>query len=305
MKAKTVFGNLLVAVVLCVIVLPVYGQPTPEQIKERTNLLIKAIEQNNIEQAKVCVKLGADVNAGVSVINSPGYRNHNSIGYRNHYTMLGYAVKNGSEEIVRLLLDAGAEVDLINLVGYGNKNMMKLFIEAGADVNAVDMNNESVLMRAIWLKDAEIVELLINAGADVNVKSNYIDETALKSAVLVEQKEIVELLVNAGADVNASGEDERLGDTPFTRSLSSNNLNNGIAEYLVKAGADVNVKSKDGKTALIQAAIRGEKYIVEFLIRFGADVNAKDNEGITALTYAILYGNNDIATLLKAAGAKE
>lgn len=40
-----------------------WSAPTPEQVAERTNLLFKAIGSNNVEQAKLCIKTGADVNA--------------------------------------------------------------------------------------------------------------------------------------------------------------------------------------------------------------------------------------------------
>ena len=39
------------------------NKPTPEQVAERTSLLFRAIENDDMEQAKACIKAGANVNA--------------------------------------------------------------------------------------------------------------------------------------------------------------------------------------------------------------------------------------------------
>jgi ankyrin repeat protein len=51
-------------------------------------------------------------------------------------------------------------------------------------------------------------------------------------------------------------------------------------------GADVTAKSKEGRTALMEAALKGDANSVKAMITAGADVNAKTNKGRTALMYA-------------------
>ena len=58
-----------------------------------------------------------------------------------------------------------------------------------------------------------------------------------------------------------------------------------VMRILIDKGADVNAKNKNGATALILAADKGNAEIVSFLIDKGADVNAKDGNG-TALMLA-------------------
>ncbi len=55
-----------------------------------------------------------------------------------------------------------------------------------------------------------------------------------------------------------------------------------VMGILIDKGADVNARSKNGATALILAADKGNAEIVKFLIDRGADINAKDGNG-TAL----------------------
>ena len=54
------------------------------------------------------------------------------------------------------------------------------------------------------------------------------------------------------------------------------------------AGINPNARSEsDGRTALIDAAARGDIEVVNVLVERGADVNVRDNQGYTALLHAI------------------
>ncbi|MDE7141090.1 MAG: ankyrin repeat domain-containing protein, partial [Treponemataceae bacterium] len=319
---------IIATVCMAVLCLPGYSEPTPEQIAERTKLLINAIEYTgNVEQAKLCIKLGANVNARV---------------YGRPVLMM-VATKGGDwKDIAELLIKAGADVNAkVKGTQFSDgetalmwvatredcKDIAELLVKAGADVNAKDNDGKTALM---WAIDAgygglckETAELLIKAGADVNAKSkgNYsYGKTALMMVASKEDwKDIAELLIKAGADVNAK---DKYGWTALMSAASAGNKD--TAELLIKAGADMNAKDKDGETALISAAMSDHKDIAEILIKAGADsrialiqavkdynklnalkllikagadVNATDSEGISVLTYAMLYGNNDAAAL--------
>jgi hypothetical protein len=60
----------------------------------------------------------------------------------------------------------------------------------------------------------------------------------------------------------------------------------GIAALLIRLGAEVNLKAKDGNTALVVAAFRGNEYAVQTLVAAGADLMATTSEGETALMIA-------------------
>ena len=83
-----------------------------------------------------------------------------------------------------------------------------------------------------------------------------------------------------------------------------------MAALLITAGADVNAKGRDDRTALMHAAQGLEGFtvlddMVRFLIARGADVNIKTRNGDTALRIAERLGNEDIAEMLRNAGAPE
>ncbi|MBO1225611.1 MAG: ankyrin repeat domain-containing protein [Candidatus Scalindua sediminis] len=74
-------------------------------------------------------------------------------------------------------------------------------------------------------------------------------------------------------------------------------------QKLIEKGSKVDVKNSIGWTALISASHNGHKAIVELLIENGADVNVKANDGNTALTFASAGAYDEIVDILKKSGA--
>ena len=97
MKGMGTLKKLAVAVAMCmaVLCLPGYSEPTPEQIAERTRLLLKAVENNDVEWVKLLINHGAYVNARVG----------------GGDTILMRAI---SSDVVDVLIKAGANVNAKN-----------------------------------------------------------------------------------------------------------------------------------------------------------------------------------------------
>ncbi|MDA7653513.1 ankyrin repeat domain-containing protein, partial [bacterium] len=140
-------------------------------------------------------------------------------------TPLHGAAEGGHEEIVKLLIVAGADLHartvpmlggggwtpLHSAARQGHKEIVELLIANGTDVNSRDSTSKSSLHDAALEGHKEIVELLIIKGADVNADSGYYG-TALHVAAGIGHKEIVELLITNGADVNVK---DGFGRTPL------------------------------------------------------------------------------------------
>ena len=90
---------------------------------------------------------------------------------------------------------------------------IKLLIDAGANLEAVDLNGYTTLQFAANFANAEIVSLLVDAGANVNAVTNY-GSTALHLAA----SDCVEVLLAAGADIDVR---DNSGRGPFIEALSS------------------------------------------------------------------------------------
>ena len=81
-------------------------------------------------------------------------------------------------------------------------DVLKVLIDAGADVNTANDNGVTALMNAARDEDIEKVRLLLHAGADVNAKDKE-GETAWDKT---SDDDIEDLLVGYGAQVNDDNE---------------------------------------------------------------------------------------------------
>ena len=121
------------------------------------------------------------------------------------------ACKHGQTENVEKLLksgkigvnlqDAYGKTGLICAANSGYRDLVKLFIENGADLNIQDENGETALISAAKIERGDILDLLIKAGANLDIQDEN-GETALKFAVKVGFRQITGQLIESGANLN-------------------------------------------------------------------------------------------------------
>ena len=149
--------------------------------------------------------------------------------------------------------------------------------------------------------NVDMVRLLIDAGADINEREQEDQFTALSVAVQQEHKEVVILLLNSGANPNL--EDEN-GSTPLDWSSLGKNLE--IARLLLQSGAKVNPKN-GAKFLHWIVGQEGEDLekveLIPLFLAAGSNVNSRNSEGYTALHTAAMCSNVEIVRALLAAGA--
>src|SRR6267378_4981357 len=101
------------------------------------------------------------------------------------------------------LKDQKETTPLMYAAAFGSLDAMKILVEAGADVNAKNALSVSSLL---WCAgDLEKVRLLVSKGADVNARSKQGQTPLLIAASHDGASEIVKLLLNKGADASARG----------------------------------------------------------------------------------------------------
>jgi len=209
-------------------------------------------------------------------------------------------------EIVKLLIDAGANVNLKRkiaepaLILAVNKEMEKvtgLLIAGGADINAKDRDGRTAYSYSAQIGNLKLKSLLLSAGADPTIgvkeyREEY-GEDAFIQAAANGRTDIVEALLASGTDVNTANQGRA------TALLIASE--DSTVDALLAAGADVNKKGAAGITALIRAAMFGRAEQVRKLIAAGADVNAITNDGKTALDLA----KPEVKKILVQAGARK
>ena len=112
----------------------------------------------------------------------------------------------------RQSFDMNAQMDkkstnLVDVMRSGDLEAVKVMIQNGADVNAVDKYNQTALHEAVQEGEGyvDIMKMLIQNGADVNAVNKW-KCTALYYAVCIGYVDIAKVLVQNGADVNTAYE---------------------------------------------------------------------------------------------------
>lgn len=171
---------------------------------------------------------------------------------RDGLTPLHKAARYGQREIAKLLLKYGADVNAnsdygISLTGrtplheaveYGEKEICALLLEFDAEVNARDPKNETPLHEAVKKGYTEICGLLIAHGADINARAAD-GQTPLFYATCLGRTETCRFLLQRGADLNSVS----LHSLAWTATGE-------ICELLLEHGADVNVRDEEDRTSL-------------------------------------------------------
>jgi ankyrin repeat protein len=221
-------------------------------------------------------------------------------------TALMAAAATGNPDLVRTLLGAGAHVNDRDARGvtalfagstgdldsfsYGEwanwprpeipedvvrrDAVVRLLLEAGANLNARDKDGETALFS---LEDDAVRELIAHK-IDLNVRDKY-GQTVLMETV---SEDIAKLLVAAGADVNTRDSKDRTA----LMEAADNNYYAKIRTLTAAKNLQIDGRDREGRTALMIAAGDASPECVKAILEGHADPNLKDRQGRTALQIA-------------------
>ncbi|KAK7965799.1 uncharacterized protein PG986_000076 [Apiospora aurea] len=220
--------------------------------------------------------------------------------YGNALTAAAY---DGSEDIIAMLLEAGADVNdpagwaLQTAAGQGHMGIVKDFLERGAHANAFTKDSNfapgTALQGACEAGRLDIAELLFEHGADPDLGGG--DEgPPVIAATKHNEEEILRLLVRKGAALNLRGGHD--GSTPLTNAAEF--MYRDAVELLLDAGADLDLADAKGNTALTVACAADDDAIARLLLRRGADLLHVNHDGRNALQVALKEGADDCLAIL-------
>jgi len=286
-------------------------KPLPDFLKQRV------IPSRSPEQVKARLEKACEVLA----------RNPHILDERNNMgeTPLIASILNGEKELVRLLLEHGADPNKLGRVkgelidrspleiaiNYnGNAVIVSTLLEHGADPYHRDNAGQTFLMLAALgcysvdpppdpEADPEanfrgILELI----PDVNQRSST-GNTALH---YVRFPAFIPMLCTRGADLNVHGSQ---GKTPLHRYVEEALV---LVETFLPFGPEVNVRDEDGATPLHYVSFNYDSLkatdIVRLLLAVGADPNSQDNLERTPLHLAVDSLHREAVRQLVEAGAE-
>lgn len=144
-----------------------------------------------------------------------------------------------------------------------NADLVRRLLEKGADTNLADDNGVSPLYGAVIGEnvDTGIVKMLLDKGANANHQGTSRGATAMIYTVVnfslpVETKlEVMKLLLDHGADPNKqeTGNGYTALMYAFLDSRSSPEVRIQVMKFLLENGADKNIKTTEGETVVTWA----------------------------------------------------
>ena len=258
-----------------------------------------------------------------------------------HRPPLNVAADMGCPEVVRILLEHGADIYRrddngcvpLHLVSTSTRKPCKndteryivaqLLVERYTDVDIKDVDGATPLHYACYHGQPEIVKLLLDHGASPLTENfqgrnslhelprgncdtiSYFPSRSLSKARLQNILCVAQLLLDHGVDVNALDMDHT---TALHLASSYGSLE--IAQFLLDHGAKADVENVLGQTPLHLVSQSRSYFVLEnpnvaqLLLEFGVDANAQDKDQATPLHFACSFEKFEIALVLLAHGAE-
>jgi ankyrin repeat protein len=184
----------------------------------------------------------------------------------------------------------------------GDSKTVEQLLDHGANIEATNLNGDTVLMIAAENNDVTTMRLLLRRGANIRAK-NHNGDTALLEAVRGGNPEALAVLLEKtpnisdrnGALLEATSSGPVLMQYPSPQPdvrkegvLPAPQESTWVAtvRILLNSGAEIETRDSDGATPLMLAASVGQTEIFKFLLERGANMDVRDKRGMTILIAA-------------------
>lgn len=216
-----------------------------------------------------------------------------------------YAIKNCSLEVIRILIDAGGDVNtteketnkngLIFAMQRMDEPIVKMLITKGCDVNNLDKLKQDPLKLAIEQQNLAFIKLLLKAGASTSNSKKRANLLLMMSCDFGDP-DLFASLVEKGV---AWGEGDPNGNNVAMRAYLAQQ-NDMCKKLLEDYGfvEQINRRNKNGDTLLLLSIKAEDVKMVEYLLRTFPDkiqTELRNNLGKTALTLACELNNTLIS----------
>lgn len=188
-------------------------------------------------------------------------------------SLLAWAVETQEPQLVELLLQKGAAVEVTNsnrftpiiqACRYGNSAIINALLNKGANPNSTIEDGTSAFQLCAGSASSIDLATMANLGANISAQNKH-GQTPLMFAANIGNTENLKYLVNQGAKIN---QQTQQGYSPLFFAIKSHNLD--TVKAAITLGADLHATAKDG-TSAPQLALYTSNY--EYLNWFASELN--------------------------------
>uniref|UniRef100_A0A3B3DWQ5 CASK interacting protein 1 n=1 Tax=Oryzias melastigma TaxID=30732 RepID=A0A3B3DWQ5_ORYME len=233
------------------------------------------------------------------------------------FSPLHHAALNGNLELISILLESQAAVDIRDQKGMrplhyaawqGKAEPMKMLLKSGSSVNGQSDEGQIPLHLSAQHGHYDVSEMLLQHQSNPCIVDNA-GKTPLDLACEFGRVGVVQLLLSS--NMCAALLEPKKGDTTDPNGTSPLHLaaKNGhidIIRLLIQAGIDINRQTKAG-TALHEAALCGKTEVVRLLLESGINATVRNTYSQTALDivyqFTATQASREIKQLLREASA--
>ncbi|NXG47336.1 CSKI2 protein, partial [Psilopogon haemacephalus] len=278
----------------------------------REQELIQAVKNGDVPSVQ---KLVAKIKASKSKLLGSAKRLNVNYQDADGFSALHHAALGGSLDLISLLLEAQATVDIKDSNGMrplhyaawqGRVEPVRVLLRAAASVNMASLDGQIPLHLSAQYGHYEVSEMLLQHQSNPCI-INKAKKTPLDLACEFGRLKVAQLLLNSHLCVALlEGQSKDATDPNYTTPLhlAAKNGHKEIIRQLLKAGIEINKQTKTG-TALHEAALYGKTEVVRLLLEGGVDVNIRNTYNQTALDivnqFTTSHASKDIKQLLREA----
>lgn len=209
--------------------------------------------------------------------------------------------KKYDEEIIKLLIDHGAHVNIQNNHGTAPIHLattpaiIDLLLYNKADIDTQNLKGNTALFLNIKKNNKEMVDHLIQKNADIK-KCNKNGETTFMIATIYGNQDIYEM-INQHPDTNINYQDHQ-GETVLHKA-SKNGLIEKATLLIHKSPSLTTISDKHGNSPLMTAIKYNQKEFVKFFIaKDNSPLNMSNNDDENMLDLAAQLQDSTLLTLL-------
>lgn len=222
--------------------------------------------------------------------------------------LLYYAILYNRIELVKLLVENGAKIDIIDsedrsimylCIKYGYDKIIEYLLEKNKDnigINMLDIKDRKKkipLHYAIQKKNINIINKLLEYGSNPNL-TDIDGYNSLHLSIFTRNIDIVNILIKYIGNINAKC---FTGETALHISVNLRLIN--IAKLLIESDININIQDYNHEFSVLHyVSTINQLELLTILLKKNININLQDIFGNTALHYAFIEENYNIVSEL-------